>query len=348
MLPTPLVITHEELDVLIEQGHLDKEHVVGPKGAKLAGIPHYFNSISYKDGNLQFYRDVRHLGITLTRDQLGYCSFKIPTNVVQYDTDKLQLPIHDTPNEINGHSELSVNGVFGSTKLFNFSGLPFEQPVVFIDIETLGVGADSVILQIGAAFGDLVTGRITSVFNTHIRSKCALNSKRRVDLGTVLWHVKERERNHTFHKQMPLSLYDTNQFYSLEQALKKLAGWLAEVSGLIHLANQKQEGVNSAPPRLLCKGPEFDLKLLEDAYNQARLDIPWNYRNVGSVRTYEHLYADLRVRGGETYKTAEREISEFLKARSLIAHDGLFDAITEFELVYEISKLLGTNNPVLE
>ncbi len=351
MLSIPMVINPEELDALIEGGHLDKEYSFGVRGAKLAGVPHYFNSVQYKDGKLQFYKDVSHLGITLTRDELGYCKSKIETDVVEYRSAEAPLVLCDAPNEVNGYSELEILGGalrWDCMNVLNLSGCPFEQPVIVIDIETLSTNANAAVIQISAVFGDLVSGKISSFFNEHINRTCSINSKRKVDLDTILWHVAEREKDHTFHKQMPLATYDQKQFWGLDQAIKRLEGFIQSTESLIRLSNGKEAGKRISPLRILCKGPEFDLKVLEDVYKQMGRPIPWNYKNVGSVRTYEHLYVDMRIRQGVNCDDAEREIRDFLKGRSLITHDGLFDALTEFELVYEICTLLGTNKPVLE
>lgn len=348
MLPIPTIISNEDLVYLIKEG--STALYWGPAGAKISGIPHYFNSLAITDGSVQFYKDTEHLGITLYRDMLKVDGFKIPTNIMHYDEQWQPVVDVNKPSEVNCHSCLEIPSpkYWGTLGLLNFTGLPFEQPVIVLDLETLSTEPDAVIIQVGAVFGDLATGKISSVFNEHINSNCPYNSKRRTDLDTVTWHLNERRKDPTFHKQMPLETYTTNQFRTLAQTLQRLSAWFNDVANILRMSTGEDGKNKAAPLRILCKGPEFDIKLLEDAYKQADLKTPWNYKNVGSVRTFEHLYVDMRIRQGINCDDAEREIRDFLKGRSLITHDGLFDAITEFELVYEISKLLGTNKPVLE
>ncbi len=347
MLPIPVTITPEELDVLLET-NTSGYHEFGKQGAKFAGSPHYFNSFRYDPDSsvIRCYKDTGHLGLRLHRDQVGSPASKIPTDVLKYSANSILVGETVDSTELSKSLPLKVWGqsLWDGLTVSYFTGRPFEKPVIIIDLETLGTKDNSIIIQVGAVFGDLVTGKITATFNEHVTSTTCLNKTRHIDLDTVLWHQTERSEQRTYHSCVPLKKY-VKGFTGLLRVLEDFCKWYHAVKSLVKLANEKVDSDNVTPLRIICKGPEFDIKLLENALNQAGVEVPWNYQDVGSVRTYEHLYTDLRTSQGATYREAKEEIREFLKAQSIITHDGLFDAIVEFQLVYEICTILQVNKP---
>lgn len=135
---------------------------------------------------------------------------------------------------------------------------------VMIDIETLGVTPDAAILAIGACAFDPETGDVGDTFYAGIELSYAIKN-RRIDADTLAWWLKQSEaaRNAAFFQGT----------YTLREALEALTAWLP------------------SPAVVWGNGSGFDITLLENAYLQVGLLVPWNYRNVRDMRTIVALEA---------------------------------------------------------
>lgn len=127
-----------------------------------------------------------------------------------------------------------------------------------VDIETLGTHPGAVILSIGAVRfddGGVIEGtdfyRCIDVFSS-------LMAGLTIDRQTVEWWREQAPE-----ARGPL----LNAQHTLSDALSDFGRWL--------------EG----EPRVWAKGPDFDLVLLQAAYNALGLQQPWAYRNARDVRT---------------------------------------------------------------
>lgn len=134
---------------------------------------------------------------------------------------------------------------------------------VMVDIETLGGKPGSVVASIGAVyFGDDGLGhefyRVVDVLDS-------LLAGLRVDDDTLAWW-----RGQSTEAKAALRAQDARR--SLDEALQDFSRFMDQHSG-------------PEWTRVWAKGPDFDLVLLQAAYEAAGQKIPWKYRNARDVRT---------------------------------------------------------------
>ena len=128
---------------------------------------------------------------------------------------------------------------------------------VVIDIETLSLQPNAIILSIGAVADSGET------FYTELDWEAQLMAARHVDARTAIWWGKQTE-------QVPL-LGEV----LLEDCLLDLNQWLADY--------------DKDKLYIWARGPQFDIVILENAYREFCVEIPWKYKNVRDVRTALHL-----------------------------------------------------------
>lgn len=173
---------------------------------------------------------------------------------------------------------------------------------VIIDVETFGNSKNAIIASIGAVVFKLESGQIYDTININIDVKSAYELGLEFDPDTVLWWLKQDETPR-------LNLLDKNR-YKITDALGKLSMFLNTYKDII----------------VWGKGPEFDVSLLENAYQKAQLPLPWIYYNTDSVRSYFRLNKRLNL-GIEEKKAT-------------VKHDALADALAETETVINIFQQL--------
>ncbi len=137
---------------------------------------------------------------------------------------------------------------------------------VMIDLETLGVTADSVILSIGAVKFDLKTGAIDDAgFYASISIDSNLDAGRKISEDTLLWWLKQPvTAQEVFHEPKQ----------ALEAGLEGLADWLGHKKRTVW-----------------ANGPDFDTAMLAHAYKVFGWEPPWEFWNSRCVRTYKALPA---------------------------------------------------------
>ena len=127
---------------------------------------------------------------------------------------------------------------------------------VVIDIETLSLQPNAIILSIGAV------AESGERIYTELDWEAQLDT-RHVDAKTAIWWGKQTE-------QVPLL-----GKVSLGYCLVDLKHWLADYG---------QDKLY-----IWARGPQFDIVILENAYRECCVEIPWKYKNVRDVRTALHL-----------------------------------------------------------
>lgn len=135
---------------------------------------------------------------------------------------------------------------------------------VMIDLETLGLGADAVIMSIGAVKFDLHTGEIDDeAFYASVSIDSNLELGRKIGESTLLyWLNQSKEARVVFHEPK----------VHLRDALGQFTAWLGRTK--------------------FCpwgNGPAFDLVKLAHAYESCGWDHPWEFWNERCVRTYRSL-----------------------------------------------------------
>lgn len=141
---------------------------------------------------------------------------------------------------------------------------------IMIDLETLGTTVDSVILSIGAVKFDLDSDKMDDAgFYASVSIDSNLDIGRVVNESTINWWMKQSaEARQVFAEPKQ----------SLEAALASLSEWAGHNKRIVW-----------------SNGANFDIPMLEHAYNKLGWSAPWEFYNTRCVRTYKSLPAAARV-----------------------------------------------------
>jgi hypothetical protein len=134
---------------------------------------------------------------------------------------------------------------------------------VMLDLETLGTSPSSVILSIGAVVFDLQSGAINRVDGFYRRIDWDTDG-RTVDADTIRWWMKQSDAARQEVTRSGTTLYD---------ALILLSGWFP------------------AGGTVWSNGATFDVVIMEHAFNQMKVHIPWKFWDIRDVRTIKDLSA---------------------------------------------------------
>ena len=138
---------------------------------------------------------------------------------------------------------------------------------VMIDLETVGTGPDACILTIAAqTFDPNALGYLPKDYYARVDIDSQPN--REVDDATVEWWATQPQEAQD-------EAFGEEGRISLKQALE-------ELSKLCFHCNLTW-----------ANGTTFDMVILENAYKQEQLPIPWQFWNVRDARTVYSLYPDL-------------------------------------------------------
>jgi hypothetical protein len=174
---------------------------------------------------------------------------------------------------------------------------------VMLDLETLGVTPNSIILSIGAVEFD--ESNLGDVFHMGIDYEDQVKRDMHVDASTAMWWL--------------------GQDQAAQQALLKItAGALSLPVVLTKFAAAFK---NWDKKRLWCNGASFDIPLLVAAHKKSNLIQPWRYSNEMDMRTIKGLF------GKEAWKLHAE--------KPTVAHDGLADAIAQARSLQRVLQELG-------
>jgi hypothetical protein len=140
-----------------------------------------------------------------------------------------------------------------------------------IDIETLGTDPSSVILSIGAVMFDIETGEMIDDFYEEISPK---QPGRYVDIDTVRWWVER----------------DPAVFLSITSASMELDTALTGLHAFVTWSGVNVIDETRSRKRVWAKPPKFDAAMLENAFQQCSIPVPWDHRELMDLRTYMSLY----------------------------------------------------------
>lgn len=132
---------------------------------------------------------------------------------------------------------------------------------VMIDLETLAVTADAVIMSIGAVEFEL-DGQVGDTFYRSLSIDSNTQAGRRIDESTLVWWMQQSpEAQKVFHEpKIPL-----------QGGLLDLATWFPHDAAI------------------WSNGASFDIPILEHAYKTSHMEAPWEFWNSRCVRTYRSL-----------------------------------------------------------
>jgi hypothetical protein len=183
-----------------------------------------------------------------------------------------------------------------------------------IDLETLGTHpATAPIIQIGAVafqLGDDGPRDKTPAFQIHVDARSCLQPpfNRRVDPATVAWWAQTD----------PALLVEimNGKGSTLGMALIGLNEWFRRIG--------------DTPEGVWANGPTFDVVMLEAAYDQAGLPVPWSYRAIRDVRTMAVIAGDDNLSWEGGTKTLHEQTGQ--------KHDALVDCLRQVRMVQQTWK----------
>lgn len=179
---------------------------------------------------------------------------------------------------------------------------------VMVDLETLARSPDSVIISIGIVPFNLHTGEYTKEDSLHLRPDPVeqVRSGRVIDYSTVKWWTQQ--------DQAAREYFNKDSSTILPVGLKIIKNYFNKFI-IPKLNNEKNV-------RVWGNGPTFDISILEHAFRQHNISIPWGYGDVRCVRTI----TDFNPKVKEKYK------SNF----SGTMHDPVDDCISQIGYISEI------------
>jgi hypothetical protein len=153
---------------------------------------------------------------------------------------------------------------------------------LMIDIETLSIKPNAVVLTLGAVQFDPFSPVETFFSETYFRFDIEeqLDLDRDVNEDTIEWWGKQSDES----KLEALTDEGRVKFSEYSAILTKLV-------------------VNSK--RVWAQGPTFDMCILENLYRQKSTPIPWQYYNVRDSRTLLQALGDSRNAGAKAHNALE-------------------------------------------
>lgn len=174
---------------------------------------------------------------------------------------------------------------------------------VMVDLETLGTGANSVILSIGAVAFDPENASLGDEFKAVIDIGSSLAIGCKADGDTIAWWFKQP------------AAARKGAITNPEHIINVLNGFTAY---LLKAGNN-----NLCDIKLWGNGSDFDNVILATAYKNARIEQPWKYYNNRCYRTLKSLYPNIMI------------------ARQGIYHNSLDDAISQAKHLINILKAMN-------
>lgn len=177
---------------------------------------------------------------------------------------------------------------------------------IMIDLETMAVTSDAAIISIGACQFDLKTGQIGDKhYYTAVTLQSNLDYERRILPSTLVWWMDQSHNAQDVFRDVAA--------VHLEDALVGLVEWMGDTCK-----------VHKDAANVWGMGASFDTPMLEHAFTQTKIAIPWQFWNNKCARTYKNLPGakDVQVQ------------------RKGVHHNALDDAVFQAEQVIAIHKHL--------
>ena len=172
-----------------------------------------------------------------------------------------------------------------------------EHLACMIDIETLSLQKDAIILSVAAVITDLEWP--SRNYNTPTFERLVdLHQDRHFDPDTLMFHMQQplETIQETFRPDDRMSLRDV----------------LVDLRSFIHLRSLDS---------IWSKGADFDIVILENAYHQQKIKVPWTYKQPRCFRTMLEYAKE---------KWAYQELTAAKK------HTALADALVQAKMLHEI------------
>jgi hypothetical protein len=152
---------------------------------------------------------------------------------------------------------------------------------IMLDLETLGTGQNSVILQVGLAIFDITTGEVGNTLELNISLQDSLDCGFSIDGRTVAWWMRQADGA----RQSVLA----SPSYPVEVALDLISDFVIQIKD----------------PRLWSHAT-FDAPILNNYYQKMGKRPPYRYRQQMDLRTMGFLCRELDFPLGKSPKIGER------------------------------------------
>lgn len=177
---------------------------------------------------------------------------------------------------------------------------------IMLDLETLGVLPNSVVLSLGAVeFDPHRLNKPTKWLYLAFDADSQIASGRSIDPDTLAW----------WEKQDPQVIEDAMS----SEGRVPVKQALLELTQFVFHAND-----------IWCQGPVFDIAMLEDLYRQYELHIPWRFWQIRDSRTL--------------FKFLNHDPRKSLRGTTASHHNALDDAAIQAMAVQDCYRLLQQNN----
>jgi len=155
---------------------------------------------------------------------------------------------------------------------------------IMVDLETLGTGANSAIISIGACYFDEYG--IGKTFYMPIDPRDSVQQGLEIDVDTVIWWMQQSDQARNV-------FVNTDRAFSLETALREFSEFCQ----------------NDA--RVWGNGAAFDNVILGNAYKALNKEQPWKFWNDRCYRTMKATYKDVTyTRSGTHHNAVEDAITQ--------------------------------------
>lgn len=142
-----------------------------------------------------------------------------------------------------------------------------SQWMMMLDLETMGTGQNSAIIEIGAVVFSLNPEMIQQVFQARISLQSCLAAGLEVDDSTLRWWLQQEPEART-------RVLEADDVISLQSALRWFYDWYTE------RASEQKE-----PLSLWARGTDFDVALLKNAFARCGMQPPFKYNQGMDLRT---------------------------------------------------------------
>lgn len=140
----------------------------------------------------------------------------------------------------------------------------FRENHIMIDIETLGVSSSAIFVSVGACrFTTSTEEPIKDTFYSRVDWQSSKHVGRTVDMDTLRWWMQQNSisRKEILREGKPVLV-----------VLDELYSWILQF-----------------PNPVVWSAGSFDINILEHAYENCHINIPWKYSNVRDFRTIRKL-----------------------------------------------------------
>ena len=187
---------------------------------------------------------------------------------------------------------------------------------VILDLETLSVESNALILSIGAVILDPEKEEITEKLYIPIDLESSMKYSFKIDASTLNWWFRQSK------EAIQSTFVESKDSYTIEKALLKFKNFVWK--GYHELCREAWDGVINTDSCIWGNGSSFDCVILENAYKITGIGCPFNFRQFRDFRTIRSMFKNM----DQNFLIEIAKVN-FLCESELITHNALNDAIWE-------------------